>query len=157
MAVMQETKKKEELVDTATTLGVASRALKGVDKAVRAASSVSGKVARAELKDALISPQKGRLVANLVRGMKALHALDVLSLTRKKAAVMFRKAIGSAVASAENNFGMDKKDLVISRIFVDEGVKFPRYRIVSRGRGHQYTRRRSRVVVELTNRLRNES
>lgn len=108
------------------------------------------KTVHAEMKDALSSPQKARLVADLVRGMNALKALDVLSLTQKKAAVSLRKVIVAGIASAQHDYGMDKKELVISRILIDEGVKFPRYRIVSRGRGHRYVRRRSRLIVELT-------
>ena len=107
-------------------------------------------IVRAGMKDALISPQKGRLVADLIRGMPAVRALDVLALTQKKAALIMRKVLVSAVANAQQNAGLDKKDLVISRILVDEGVKFPRYRIVSRGRGHRYVRRRSRIIIELT-------
>lgn len=105
---------------------------------------------KAETKDALISPQKARLVADLVRGMKVTAALDILALTQKKAAGIIRKVILAGVANAETNRGLDKKDLVLSRILVDEGVKFPRYRIVSRGQGHRYIKRRSRIRVELT-------
>jgi large subunit ribosomal protein L22 len=152
MAVIQEHKTKEKLVEVSSAPKKPLKALKPsvVVKEQPPAAAASDKVVRAELKDAMISPQKGRLVADLVRGMTALRAIDVLSLTQKKAALMFRKVITSAMASAQNNFGMDKKELVISRIFVDEGVKFPRYRIVSRGRGHRYVRRRSRIIVELT-------
>ena len=114
------------------------------------ATAKKERIVRAGMKDALISPQKGRLVADLIRGMPAVRALDVLTLTQKKAALIVRKVLASAVANAQQNGGIDKKDLVISRILVDEGVKFPRYRIVSRGRGHRYVRRRSRIIIELT-------
>lgn len=104
----------------------------------------------AVFKNAAMSPQKVRLVADLVRGLTVRQALDILSVTRKKAALMVRKSIQSAAASAEQNHAVSTDMLVVSRIMVDEGIKLPRFQIVSRGRVHRYVRRRSHILVELT-------
>ena len=53
-------------------------------------------------------------------------------------------------ANAENSHSMDKDALVITRILVDDGIKFRRYRAVARGRGHGYVKRRAHILIELT-------
>ncbi len=154
MAVIQE-RKKESLVlkevAKVTKKKAIVKAITPKDVPVPEVALTNGSAVRSEMKDAASSPQKLRLAADLVRGMNAVKSLDVLAFTNKKSTQIIRKVVVSAIANAENNFKMNKNDLVISRIFIDEGVKFPRYRIVSRGRGHRYVRRRSRVVVELSN------
>lgn len=103
----------------------------------------------AEWKNAPTSPQKARLVADLVRGMNAVESLEVLSLIQKKAAGIIRKVVRSAIANAEHNTEANKEALVISRILVGDGLKFRRFRAVSRGRAHGFVRRRSHILVEL--------
>lgn len=105
---------------------------------------------RAVYRNAAISPQKVRLVADVVRGMKAAEAVDVLSLMDKKGARLVKKVLASAIANAENNMNEDKEKLVVSGIWADEGLKFRRYRMVSRGRGHGFVRRRSHITIELS-------
>ena len=85
-----------------------------------------------------------------MRGKPASEALTILDLTNKKAAKLIKKALVSAVANAEFNHDMNKDLLKITRILVDDGIKFRRYRIVSRGRVHGYVRRRSHILIELT-------
>lgn len=133
------------------------RAKKRTTKKV-AESASSAKKVRAKgtvtalYKNAQSSPQKARLVANLVRGKSVNEARTILDLTNKKAAGIIRKVLDSAAANAEYNDDLDKDALVITRIMVDDGIKFRRYRIVSRGRVHGYVRRRCHILVELSER-----
>jgi large subunit ribosomal protein L22 len=82
--------------------------------------------AKAILRGARISAQKARLVADLVRGLPVGRASDVLTYTNKKAALLVRKVLLSAVANAENNLGADVDELKVASIFVDEGPAMKR-------------------------------
>ncbi|RJO60045.1 50S ribosomal protein L22 [candidate division WS5 bacterium] len=94
-----------------------------------------------------ISARKARVVADMVRGEKATNAFHVLKFTPKKAARLIEKTLKSAVANAENNFGADKKDLVISEIMIDEGPTLKRYRPRSRGMASSIMKRTSHVTI----------
>ncbi len=94
-----------------------------------------------------ISARKVRLVANMVRGQKASTAFNVLKFTPKKAAKLVEKTLKSAVANAENNFGIDKNDLVISTIMVDEGPTLKRHMPRSRGMANTIRKRTSHVTI----------
>jgi large subunit ribosomal protein L22 len=78
---------------------------------------------RAVIKYIRMSPQKVRLVVDLVRGMEVNQALDVLRFTNKAAADVVAKSISSAAANAEENFGLSSDDLVIAKIAADEGLR----------------------------------
>ena len=108
------------------------------------------RTAFAEYKNAQVSPQKARLVADLIRGMYAERAMDVLALTQKKSAGIIRKVLSSALANAEQNHDLDTSLLKISDIQVGEGTKYKRYRYVSRGRAHGYVKRLSHISIELS-------
>ena len=75
---------------------------------------------RAELHNCGVSAQKVRLVVNLVRGKPAVQAMNTLQFTPKVAALHVRKLLASAVANAEENFGVSRDDLVIYQISADE-------------------------------------
>ncbi len=107
--------------------------------------------AKAILRSARISAQKARLVADLVRGLPVGKASDVLNYTNKKAAVMVRKVLLSAVANAENNLGADVDELVVSRIFVDEGPILKRMYARAKGRGSRISKRTSHITVVVGN------
>lgn len=107
-------------------------------------------VVRAEAKNIDSSPQKLRLIVDLIRGKKVGAAIDILQFTNKKGAKSIQKLLKSAIANADNNFDLDGQSMVVSRIYVDEGMKLPRYRFASRGRVHKYVRRRSHAVIELS-------
>lgn len=107
--------------------------------------------AKAILRNARISPQKMRLVADLVRGKVVANALDILRFSNKKAATLLQKLVLSAVANAENNFNMDIDDLKIGTIYVDEGPVFKRLHARARGRANRITKRSSHVTVVLSN------
>lgn len=96
-----------------------------------------------------ISPKKVNLVAGLVRGMQAEQAINLLSLTPKRAVRPLKELIKSAAANATNNFKQKKNTLVVQQIVVNEGATLKRFRPVSRGRAHPILKRTSHITVEL--------
>jgi large subunit ribosomal protein L22 len=105
---------------------------------------------RATLRYARISPQKARLVADLVRGMPVDRALNVLAFTEKKAAGMVRKVLESAIANAEHNEGADVDELKVSGIWVDEGPTMKRMHARAKGRGSRVMKRTSHITVTVS-------
>lgn len=95
------------------------------------------------------SPQKLRLVIDLVRGKDVEKALDILQLTTKKGTETVSKAILSGVANARDLYGVDKADLEISHISVDEAPVLKRVRFASKGRVSRINKRRSHINLEL--------
>ena len=87
------------------------------------------------VKGARLSAQKGRLVADLVRGKPVDKALNILSFTQKKAAGMIKKALESAIANAEHNDGADIDTLTVKRVFVERGAVLKRFAARAKGRG----------------------
>jgi len=104
---------------------------------------------QAHLRYASISSQKARLVADMVRGKSIDKALDVLTYTPKKAATMIQKLILSAIANAENNFGLDIDDLFVAKIQVNEGPTLKRMQARAKGRGNRILKKMSHISVEL--------
>src|SRR5665647_1301670 len=82
---------------------------------------------RATLRGVRLSVDKGRLVADLIRGKKVDQALNILQFTQKKAAVIIRKVLESAIANAEHNDGADIDELKITSIFVEQGASLKRF------------------------------
>jgi len=95
------------------------------------------------------SPIKARRVVNVVRGMYAEEALQVLQLMPQAAARLIAKTIKSAVANAEENFGLSKEDLVIAEIVANSGPMRPWRRFGARGRFKPIRRRTSHIRVVL--------
>ena len=104
----------------------------------------------ARLRYARISPQKVRLVADLVRGKSVAQALDILTYTPKKGAGIIRKILESAIANAENNHGADIDELKISRVYVDEAPTHKRWRARAKGRANQILKRNSHITVHVS-------
>ena len=77
---------------------------------------------KASVRGVRLSVDKGRLVANMIRGKKVDQALNILNFTPKKAAVIIKKAVESAVANAEHNDGADIDELKITSIYVEQGA-----------------------------------
>lgn len=102
---------------------------------------------KAEAKDVRISPQKVRLVVDLVRGKKVDEALAMLKFLPMKAAREVAKVIKSAAANAENNFQMEPAALRITEIFAEEGHKLKRYRPQARGRVNPILKRSTHIKV----------
>ena len=96
---------------------------------------------------AKISPQKCRLVADQVRGLPVEKALTLLTFSNKKAAVMVRKVLESAIANAEHNDGADIDELKVSSIYVDQGPAMKRMRARAKGRGNRILKRTSHITV----------
>lgn len=96
---------------------------------------------------ARISPQKARLVADQIRGKQVGQALKVLEFSPKKAAVLFKKILESAIANAEHNNGADIDELKIATVFVDEGPHMKRWMARAKGRGAQILKRTSHITV----------
>jgi large subunit ribosomal protein L22 len=88
----------------------------------------------AVLKGVRLSPQKGRLVADQIRGLAVDKALDLLGFSSKKGAQIIRKVLESAIANAEHNDGADIDELRVTKIFVEKGPVFKRFRPRAKGR-----------------------
>ena len=104
---------------------------------------------RAELKNCGVSAQKTRLVIDLVRGKPAVEALNTLKFANKVAARHVGKLLASAVANAEENFGVSRDDLVIYKITADEAPTRKWRRFGARGRFKPLLRRSSHVTIVL--------
>jgi large subunit ribosomal protein L22 len=107
--------------------------------------------ATATLRYLKASPQKVRLIADLVRGKKVEEALNILRFTRKGAAKDLEKLLRSAVANAENKeTNVDTDDLVVSKIYVNEGPREKRVQPAPMGRAYQIQKRKAHVTVHVS-------
>jgi len=102
---------------------------------------------KAVAKDIGISPQKARLVVNMVRGKKVDEALTILKFLPTPTARAVAKVIKSAAANAENNFQMAPAELKITDIVADQGHTLKRYRPQSRGRISPILKRSCHITV----------
>jgi large subunit ribosomal protein L22 len=96
---------------------------------------------------ARISAQKGRLVADQIRGLPVEEALNVLIFSNKKGAVLIKKVLDSAIANAENNEGADIDELTVKSICIDEGPTMKRIRARAKGRASRILKRSSHITV----------
>jgi len=104
--------------------------------------------ARAEARYVRISPQKARLVVDMIRGQKAGTAINILRSTNKRIAPMVEKVLRSAIANAENrNNDVDVDQLVITEAYVNEGPRMKRIRPAPMGRAYRYQRRMAHICV----------
>ena len=101
----------------------------------------------AKLRFARISAQKGRLVADQIRGLPVEQALNVLAFSKKKGAAMMKKVLDSAVANAENNEGADVDELKVKAVWVDEGPTMKRIQARAKGRAARILKRTSHITV----------
>ncbi len=101
----------------------------------------------AKLSNARLSPQKARLVADLVRGLPVANALNILNFSPKKAAQILRKLLVSAIANAEHNNALDVDALSIKRVFVNEAPTFKRSMPRAKGRGNRIVKRNCHITV----------
>ena len=104
---------------------------------------------RAQLRFCGVSAQKARLVVDLVRGKPAVDAINTLKFTPKVAARHVGKVLASAVANAEENFGVSREDLVVYQITADEAPTRKWRRFGARGRFKPVLRRNSHITVIL--------
>jgi large subunit ribosomal protein L22 len=96
---------------------------------------------------ARISAQKGRLVADQVRGMPVDKALNLLAFSPKKGAELIKKVLESAIANAEHNEGADIDELKVKTIMVDEGPQMKRLHARAKGRANRIVKRTSHITV----------
>ena len=107
--------------------------------------------ATATLKYLKASPQKVRLIADLIRGKKVDEALSILRFTKKLNARDLEKLLRSAVANAESKEGgVDADDLVVSKIFVNEGPREKRIQPAPMGRAFRIQKRKAHVTVHVS-------
>ena len=104
---------------------------------------------RAVSKYIMGSPLKARRIVNTVRGMNATRALEVLALMPQASATPVAKTIKSALANAEENYGLDPDDMVIAEITANEGPRLRRIRFGARGRVKPIRKRTSHITVVL--------
>jgi large subunit ribosomal protein L22 len=102
---------------------------------------------QAKLYGVRLSAQKGRLVADQVRGLKVDKALNVLAFSPKKGAAIIKKVLESAIANAEHNEGADIDTLKISTIFVEKGPVLKRFTARAKGRGNRIVKPTCHVFV----------
>ena len=103
----------------------------------------------ATLRGVRLSAQKGRLVADLIRGKPVAHALDILAFSPKKGARIVRQVLLSAIANAEHNDGADIDELKVSTVHVDGAPFFARYSARAKGRGDRILKRNSHITVHV--------
>lgn len=107
---------------------------------------------QAHLRALPMSAQKVRLVVDLVRGKNANEALETLRFVNKAAALPVRKLLASAVANAEENFGVSRDDLYVASIYANEATTRKWRRFGARGRFKPILRRHSHITVVLRER-----
>ena len=105
---------------------------------------------RAEARYLRMSPQKARLVIDLIRGQKAGEAIHILKATNKRASASIEKVLRSAIANAENRHNdVDVDQLLVVGAYVNEGPRMKRLRAAPMGRAYRYQRRMAHIVVEV--------
>jgi large subunit ribosomal protein L22 len=120
-------------------------------KAERIKANTEAKVSRGEARYIRVSPQKARLVINLIRGQKAGAALVTLRTTNKRVAPTVEKVLQSAIANATNRSeDVDVDRLVVSEAYINEGPRMKRVRPAPMGRAYRYQRRMSHIVIKVT-------
>jgi len=106
---------------------------------------------RAAMKFARVSPQKARLVVDLIRGQRCGDAINILRTTNKRVAPQVEKVLRSAIANAEaGSSDVDVDKLFVKRVYVNEGPRMKRMRAAPMGRGYRYQRRMAHIVVEVS-------
>ena len=102
---------------------------------------------RATLYGVRLSAQKGRLVADQIRGLPVEKALNLLAFSPKKGAQIIKKVLESASANAEHNDGADVDELKVKRIFVERGMPLKRFQARAKGRGNRITKQSCHIFV----------
>jgi large subunit ribosomal protein L22 len=106
---------------------------------------------KASLRGVRLSVDKGRLVADLIRGKKVDQALNILTFTQKKAAGIVKKVVESAIANAEHNDGADIDELMVKTIYVEQGTTLKRFTANAKGRGNRISKPTCHIYVVVGN------
>jgi large subunit ribosomal protein L22 len=104
---------------------------------------------KASLRGARMSAQKGRLVADLIRGKPVDQAMSILAFTPKKGAAIMRKLLESAIANAEHNDGADIDALKVKTIFVERGTFQKRFQARAKGRGNRVLKHTCHIFISV--------
>ena len=102
---------------------------------------------RAILRGARMSAQKGRLVADMVRGQPVDKALNILAFTPKKGAAIIKKVLESAIANAEHNDGADIDALKVKSVLVERGAFLKRFQARAKGRGNRVLKHSCHIYI----------
>ena len=102
---------------------------------------------RAILRGARLSAQKGRLVADMIRGKPVDQAMSLLAFMPKKGAAIIRKVLESAIANAEHNDGADIDALRVKIIHVERGTFIKRFQARAKGRGNRVTKQTCHIFI----------
>src|SRR5437667_11453571 len=102
---------------------------------------------RAILRGVRLSAQKGRLVADLIRGKPVDQAMSILAFSPKKGAAIIRKLLESAIANAEHNDGADIDALKVKTIFVERGTFLKRFQARDKGRGNRVLKHTCHIYI----------
>lgn len=106
---------------------------------------------KASVRGVRLSCDKGRLVADMIRGKKVDQALNILTFTQKKAAGIIKKALESAIANAEHNDGADIDALKVTSIYVEQGTVLKRFTARAKGRGNRISKPTCHIYVTVGN------
>jgi large subunit ribosomal protein L22 len=99
------------------------------------------------LRGTRLSAQKGRLVADQIRGLPVDKALNILAFSPKKGAGVIKKVLESAIANAEHNEGADIDTLKVKTIYVDQGTVLKRFTARAKGRGNRISKPTCHITV----------
>ena len=102
---------------------------------------------KASLRGVRLSAQKGRLVADQIRGLAVDKALNLLAFSPKKGATIIKKVLESAIANAEHNDGADIDELKVRTIYVEKGMVLKRFTARAKGRGNRISKQTCHVYV----------
>ncbi len=106
---------------------------------------------KASVRGVRLSADKGRLVADMIRGKPVGKAIDILTFTPKKAAGIVKKVVESAVANAEHNDGADIDELKVKSIYVEQGAVLKRFAARAKGRGARISKGTCHIYVTVGN------
>ena len=106
---------------------------------------------RAVLRGVRLSSQKGRLVADQIRGLPVDKALNILAFSPKKGAAIIKKVLESAIANAEHNDGADIDELKVKTICVEKGTVLKRFTARAKGRGNRIVKPTCHVFLTVGN------
>jgi len=106
---------------------------------------------QAILRGVRLSAQKGRLVADMIRGQPVEKALNILMFSPKKASKIVQKVLESAIANAEHNDGADIDELRVKTIYVEQGATLKRFTARAKGRGNRISKPTCHVYVTVGN------
>lgn len=106
---------------------------------------------RAILRGVRLSDQKGRLIADQIRGLPVDKALNILTFSPKKGAGIIKKVLESAIANAEHNDGADIDELKVKSVFVERGAVLKRFTARAKGRGNRIIKPTCHVFLTVGN------